>query len=122
VVDGKIHVIGGRFDASTDNTGLHDVYDPASKTWTSAAPMPTPRSGVAAALYRGRIAVAGGECNGGKLFTEAEAYDIKSGRWLTLPMVPSPRHGWNAATDGRTLFFPGGAPACGTGASDTLQT
>ena len=28
-VDGKIHVIGGRFDASTDNTGLHDVYDPA---------------------------------------------------------------------------------------------
>ena len=26
--DGRIHVIGGRFDASTDNTGLHDVYDP----------------------------------------------------------------------------------------------
>jgi len=122
-VDGRIHVIGGRFDASTDNTGLHDVYDPAGagSPWTSAAPLPTPRSGISAVLYRGVILIAGGECNSGKLFTEHEGFNVKTGRWSRFTPMSSPRHGIQAATDGRTVFVPGGAPACGTGASDTLQ-
>ena len=28
-VDGKIHVIGGRFKGPLERTGQHDVYDPA---------------------------------------------------------------------------------------------
>jgi N-acetylneuraminic acid mutarotase len=121
--DGRIHVIGGRFDASTDNTGLHDVYDPAvTPPWTSAAPLLTPRSGMAAVLYRGRILTFGGECNNGKLFVENEGFDVKTGRWSRLAPMSSPRHGIQAATDGRVVYIPGGAPACGTGVSDTLQT
>ena len=124
VVDGKIHVIGGRFDASTDNTGLHDVYDPAASgsVWTTAAPLLTPRSGMSAVLYRGVILLSGGECHSGNLFVENEGFNVKTGRWSRYAAMISPRHGIQAATDGRAVFIPGGAPACGTGASETMQT
>jgi Galactose oxidase, central domain len=52
-VDGKIHVIGGRFGRPQDRTGEHDVYDPATDRWSEAAALPTPRSGVASAYYEG---------------------------------------------------------------------
>ena len=122
-VDGLIHAIGGRFDASNDNTGLHDVYDPAGAT-----PVDVGGAAADAAERRlgrslpGLILVAGGECNSGKPFTEHEGFDVKTGRWSTLAPMPSPRHGIQAATDGRIVYIPGGAPACGTAASDTLQT
>ena len=34
VVDGKVHVIGGRTGEATANVGLHDIYDPAADKWT----------------------------------------------------------------------------------------
>jgi N-acetylneuraminic acid mutarotase len=122
VVDGRIHAIGGRFNTPAENTDMHDVYDPASNTWTTAAPLPTPRSGVAAVVYRGLILVDGGECNNGKPFAENEAFDVKTGRWSTLAPMPSGRHGIQAATDGTAVYVPGGAPACATASSDTLLT
>ena len=77
---------------------------------------------MAAVLYRGLILDLGGECNSGKLFVENEGFNVKTGRWSRFAAMTSPRHGIQAATDGRTVFVPGGAPACGTGASDTMQT
>src|SRR6201999_2355260 len=61
VIDGKIHVVGGRFGPSTERTGQHDVYDPKTDSWASAAPLPTPRSGLAATVYKGLFLVLGGE-------------------------------------------------------------
>jgi N-acetylneuraminic acid mutarotase len=55
VADGKIHVLGGRFDATTDNTDVHSVYDPATNSWSSAPFLPEPRSGGSAVLYHDRI-------------------------------------------------------------------
>jgi len=114
-VDNKIHVIGGRFGSSRDLTGLHDVYDPATDTWSPAPPLPTARSSVAAAVYRGLIIVDGGECNNGAIFSENEAYNVETRRWVTLNPMPSGLHGFGGAVVGSTLFFAGGASQCGGG-------
>ena len=44
-IDGKLHVIGGRTGGSTEKIDQHDIYDPATNTWTSGPPLPTARSG-----------------------------------------------------------------------------
>jgi hypothetical protein len=77
-VDGKIHVIGGRFKGPADRTGLHDIYDPATDTWTARAPLPTPRSGLVGAYYHGLILVLGGELPPDHTFPENEAFDPKN--------------------------------------------
>jgi N-acetylneuraminic acid mutarotase len=120
--EGRIHVIGGRYYTPVENTNTHDVYDPAKNSWTSAAPLPTPRSGGAGVLYRGRILVFGGECDNRIPFVHNEAYDLASGRWSSLAPMPSGRHGITAAADGDRVYAPGGAPACATAASETLLT
>jgi N-acetylneuraminic acid mutarotase len=91
-----------------ERTGQHDIYDPATNSWTQGPPLPTPRSAMAATLYRGLILVAGGEIRAGT-FTENEAYDLKSGRWLTLAPLPEGRHGHAAVTIGDSVYVLGGA-------------
>jgi N-acetylneuraminic acid mutarotase len=123
VVDGKIHVIGGRLGETEDNVGLHDVYDPATDTWTSALPMPTGRSSLAYAEYRGLLFVAGGECKPeGGTFDEVEAFDPLSNSWLTFSSLPVGRHAFAAAVANDKLFFFGGSTRCGGGGKvdDTL--
>ena len=102
---------------------MHDVYDPATNSWKSAAPMPTPRSAMAVTLYRGLILVAGGECNNRKTFIENEGYDPKTDRWVSLASMATGRHGFRAVTLGDLAYFAGGAAGCGGGEiSDTLLT
>jgi len=106
--DGKIHVIGGRFKGPVQRTGLHDVYDPKTNTWSSAPPMPTPRSGVAGASYHGMILVLGGELPPDHTFPENEGYDPKSDSWVTLAPMPHGRHGFGGAAIGGNAYFAGG--------------
>src|SRR5919206_4443596 len=40
-LDGLVHVIGGRSVALARTGTTHEVYDPATDAWTSAAPLPT---------------------------------------------------------------------------------
>jgi len=140
VVDGRIHVVGGRIsNHATDNskpttgsaafsslnngfnTPLHDVYDPATNSWQSAQPVPTARSNGAAVYYHGLILYVGGECKkpdpngGGETFTENEAYDPITNRWLTLTPLPEGRQGFGAATVGQSAYFAGGSLGCGGG-------
>jgi len=139
-VDGRIHVIGGRIsNRATDNskpttgpvafsnlnngfnTSLHDSYDPATDTWKSAPPVPTARSNGAAVYYHGLILYVGGECKkpnpkgGGDTFSENEAFDPKTNRWLTLATLPAGRQGFGAATIGQSAYFAGGSLGCGGG-------
>jgi N-acetylneuraminic acid mutarotase len=116
-----IHVIGGRLNTPVENVNNHDIYDVASNTWSAGPPLPTPRSGGGAVLYRGSIVLFGGECDNGKPFAQNEAFDVKTGRWSTLAPMGSGRHGITAATDGRVVYVPAGAPNCATASSDTLQ-
>jgi len=116
VVDGKIHVIGGRVGETDANVAQHDIYDPASDSWTSAPPMPTARSSLAYAEYNGMLFVAGGECRPeGGTYNEVEAFDLASNSWKTFPPLPRGRHAFSAGVADGKLFFFGGSTNCGGG-------
>lgn len=132
VLEGKVHLFGGRSADFVDNLDRHDVYDPATDTWSSAAPLPRPRSAGAYAALDGLIVYAGGECKpGGEpnpseadddataddsgAYDDVTAYDSESDRWASLAPLPGARHAFGAATVGDTAYFVGGAPVCGGG-------
>ena len=113
--NGRIHAIGGRLNTSSENVDQHDVYNPATNSWQAGLPLPTARSGIAGALYQGKIFVAGGECRDKKTFNEFEGYDVKSGRWSAFSPMPVGRHGFGGVVVGNSLYFAAGGIECGGG-------
>ena len=89
------------------------AYDPAADARTPLPPLPTPRSGLAAAAIDGRLYVTGGEAlTGGKTFPELEVFDVAAGRWSSGPPLPTARHGVaGVAHDGRFFVLAGGPTA-----------
>ena len=62
-VGGKIYVVGGfgrKFPEREPLASVH-IFDPATKTWTKGAPMPSPRGAGIAAAIGTTIYYAGGE-------------------------------------------------------------
>jgi hypothetical protein len=112
VVEGKVHVIGGRMDTFHFNTGMHVAYDAAQDRWEERAPMPTPRSGHGSVLYRGRIFCMGGEGTR-RVFGQNEGYDPKADSWAAYAPMPTPRHGLGAALAGDMIVVAGGGPVMG---------
>jgi len=115
-VDGKLHVLGGRWTGNPAmSVTLHDVYDPATDKWTSAAPLPAPRSEGAVAYYRGLILYFGGDCNdpkAGGAFDDLQAYDPTTDSWKPLAKAPIGLHGQGAAVVGDAVYFIGGGMSC----------
>ncbi len=106
-VDGRLYLIGGQISAAGDGPFVNTVYeyDPARATWTSRAPMPTPRSGGAAAVIDGKIYVAGGRPPHGRDFA---VYDPRANAWRTLPDLPTQRNHLAAGAIGGKVYVAGG--------------
>jgi hypothetical protein len=119
VVNGKFYVVGGR-GASNSATAL-EVYNPSSNTWSPLAPMPTGRSGIAAAVVNNELWVFGGEDLDGGLFGNVEVYNPVSNSWRQDPNMPSPRHGIWASVIGNKVYMPGGGNHAGFAATNTNQ-
>jgi N-acetylneuraminic acid mutarotase len=118
--EAKLYAFGGRIGTYAHNTDYAEAYDPATDTWAERSPMPTARSGIAAALLGGRIYVIGGE-NPRGVFTQVEAYDPASDRWSQAAPLPQGRHGTGAVAIGATLYLPaGGAINGGSQPTDTM--
>jgi hypothetical protein len=85
-------------------------------------PLPTARSGLAAATVNGRLHVTGGEAlTGGTTFPQLEIYDPIGRRWTDGPPLPTARHGLAAAAlDGR-LYVAGGGPTAGLSVSGQVE-
>lgn len=122
LLNGKIHLFGGRTADVQNNLERHDVYNPATGHWTRAAPLPRARSAGAYTVLDGRILYAGGECKPGgqpyspNAYDDVTAYNPKSDSWTTLQRLPRARHAFGAATVGHVAYFVAGAPVCGGGA------
>jgi N-acetylneuraminic acid mutarotase len=123
-VDGKIYVMGGRVGSSysggcSTNVTLTEIYDIASDTWSTGAPMPTARSGLVAAALDGKIHVLGGEGwvdDFGGVFRTHEVYDPKTNSWSRGARMPTPRHGFaKAVVDGKLYAVSGVNNAGGAG-------
>ncbi len=107
----------GEWSRYARNLSANEVYDPATDHWETLAPLPTARSGIAAAVLNGRVFVFGGEAPFGT-FDEVESYDPKTRGWRAHASMPSARHGLGAAVvAGRIYVISGGRTPGGAASS-----
>jgi N-acetylneuraminic acid mutarotase len=104
VCQNKIYCIGGTADIGLDeiyhlfptyiNSGVNEVYDPATDTWETKTPMPIARRDVEAHVVYGKIYVIGENLN--------EVYDPATDTWTTKsPMPDVATHFVSAVFDGK---------------------
>ncbi|MDF1503455.1 carboxypeptidase regulatory-like domain-containing protein [Roseisolibacter sp. H3M3-2] len=121
-IGGRVHVVGGRLGngLSPVKSDAHEVYDPAARRWTAAAPMLRGRSGMNGAVARGCFHVWGGEAPTG-MTPDHDYYDPRADRWASLRAMPIPIHGVvGAAYVGGLVWVTGGGTNVG-GASGSLH-
>ena len=114
-VGGKLYTVGGITD-KIENTSNHTtvyVYDPATKQWTNAAPLPLPLGHIGPATTSdGRyIYVTGGQTNDPAyqhMVNNAERYDTVTNTWSVLTPMPVERMSdMNAVINGKLIFTGG---------------
>jgi N-acetylneuraminic acid mutarotase len=112
-LNGFIYAIGGA-DPYPTTIGANERYDPATNTWTSLAPMPTPRAGTAVvAGADGKIYVIGGWTTGSDSLSTVEVYDLATNSWSSRPNAPVPANGMATATAANgDIYLFGGYPGC----------
>jgi N-acetylneuraminic acid mutarotase len=76
--------------------------------WDSHAPLPVPRTEVAAAPFRGDIAVVGGYLADGSSSDDVDLYDPAADSWSRLPDLPVEVNHAAAASAGGKLYVVGG--------------
>jgi N-acetylneuraminic acid mutarotase len=122
-VNGIVYAIGGAsysvlakveaYDSDGYERGWRylDVYDPTTNSWTTKAPMPTPRFAGAGGVLNGRLYVAGGRTgeSGYESVPTLEAYYPATDTWSTRRNMKTARWSTAAAVVNRVLYVLGGA-------------
>jgi N-acetylneuraminic acid mutarotase len=107
---GSIYALGGR-DGSQNH--MNHRYAPASNTWAVLAPMPTGRTGLAAAVVGDAIFAIGGRrdiggpCSGRPL-ARVERYGIATNSWRRVAPLPVRRSDIGAIAHGGKIYVFGG--------------
>jgi N-acetylneuraminic acid mutarotase len=121
-INGRIHIVGGRLGngLSPLKSDAHEVFDPQTRTWTTAAPMLRGRSGMNGVMARGCFHVWGGEAPTG-MTPDHDYYDPRVNKWFSLRNMPIPVHGvvGSAFVNG-LIWVTGGGTQVG-GASGSLH-
>ena len=87
---------------------LAPALDASTAAWRRAAPVPTPRTEVAAAAANGEAVVVGGFLADGSTTGRAEAYAPRTNRWRRVADLPAPvNHAAGGAWRGRMLVAGG---------------
>jgi N-acetylneuraminic acid mutarotase len=112
-VGSKIFVIGGYTETPIEGWKAMKTifeYDPYADRWREKEPMPTPRGGLTAIAYNGKIYAIGGALANEPLNTN-EVYDPKANSWQTRTPMPTLRdHITSAMVNGR-IYVIGGREA-----------
>lgn len=124
VVNGRIYWIGGRVPSTPSAAHFNDhqdsdrneMFDPATRRWSSRAPAPTARNSAAAAVIGGKIYVVGGRrfirSSDGTTrmanFADLEVYDPERDAWETRAPMPQAQGGLGAAVVDGKLHACGG--------------
>jgi hypothetical protein len=109
----SVYIVGG-YDGQRLVAPTY-AYDAAADRWRQAAPIPTTRDHLGAAMLNGRICAIGGR----KLSLTSnlatfECYDPGADRWEAMPDAPTARGGVGADVVGDRLVFVGGEQPSGT--------
>ncbi len=121
-VDNKIYVTGGRIAGSSPivNVNVNEMYDTDTEKWTAIEPMPSKRSGIAAAVVNNSIFVFGGE-DLTKTYSNNEQFDTSEGKWTSQDSMPTSRHGLSALTINNRIYVIGGGPEPGLSVSNVNE-
>ncbi len=132
VLNGRIHLVGGRRPAGARNAEWldhadvtsHQIYDPAADSWDIGLPASTARNSAASVVIDGRLHVVGGRTvsGGNTPAHEVLSVDVDGPgpgmRWDKAAPMPKAQGGLAAATLGGKLYAFGGeffAPGGGGG-------
>ena len=121
-IGGRVHIVGGRQGngLSPLMTTAHEVYDPQTGIWTTAAPMLRERSGMNGVMARGCFHVWGGEGPAG-MFPDHDYYDPRTNVWTRLEDMPIPVHGVNGSAFVNGLIWVSGGGIHIGGSSGSLH-
>ena len=95
VVDGKIYLIGGLIPSPLgviNPSSANDVYDPATDSWSTMAPIPTPVGGAPSAVLDDKIYIIGGANSGGPDYSpinQVQIFDPKTNQWTNGTPIPT---------------------------------
>lgn len=107
VLGSRIFVIGGFSGTTNLPTAQVRVYDLASRRWTRAAPLPSPRGGHAAVVLGGRIHVLGGG-NDVSTLADHSVYDPATDSWTEAAPLPRSEGSPAAVVLGGRIYAIGG--------------
>jgi len=124
--EGYLYAAGGRRLSIASTMPRLERYDPATDRWERLPDMPTARGGIGAAVVGDLVVVVGGEgseraAGSDGVFPDAEAFDVSRSRWISLPDLPTPRHGIGVASDGSFVYVAAGGRRAGFSASTILE-
>jgi len=118
VYQNKIYCIGGT-TGDSDNfvsgfTGVTEVYDPATDTWETKKPMPTPRADLCTGVVKGKIYCIGGKKYWGvapfyQELNTTEVYDPILNFWTTKSPMSIPVLGSASAALDSKIYIIGGS-------------
>src|SRR3989454_7250877 len=121
VVNGVLYAVGGEIvhvgvGGYTEFLSTVEAYDPSTNSWSSKAPLPTPRGGLTVGVVNGILYALGGFREDSKPFTDTmDAYDPVRNMWTAKgPMTVIPRGGAGGGVKG-TLYVVGGSTRGPTG-------
>ena len=107
VYQNKIYCLGGfsagGYYSNESIKGVNEVYDPATDTWETKEPIPTPRRGLGANVVNGKIYVTGGHVpnssslTGFSTLSLNEVYDPETDSWSTKAEMPTAEVGIRSA-------------------------
>jgi N-acetylneuraminic acid mutarotase len=106
----KIYCAGG-LSSTAGNTAINamEVYNTATNTWATLAPMPHDRDHFQAAIIDGKFyAVSGRDTAIANTFGFTDVYDIQANTWTSGAPLPTPRGGYaSAVVQGRFIVISG---------------
>jgi hypothetical protein len=116
-IAGKLYVVGGCLfnDCRIGTTNILEIYDSATDTWSSGAPMQTARHAFAIGAIGGKLYVAGGRqaCPPCLDAVPTEVYDPATNTWATKASIPTPRNSAGYAVVNARLYVVGGSTGAG---------
>ena len=127
VLGGRVHMVGGWNYSNTTSASLasHSVFDLATQSWTSAAPLAAARNAAGAAAIDGRLFVVGGRSPGIRAsdqqsLASLEIYTPTADQWLAAAPMPTARGSLAVVALAGRLYALGGESTPGT-VSDAME-
>jgi N-acetylneuraminic acid mutarotase len=100
-----------------EETTVPSFATAATNTWTTRAPMRTPRAGLKATAVNGIIYAIGGNDDFGGLRRTVEAYDPGTNSWTLKARLPEPLYPAGATTLNNKIYVAGGRGSGGISAA-----